>query len=221
MKCAQAENLIPLFVSDDLPAREADALRAHLAGCPHCEAMAAEFADSRNWLRSLQAPAFDERALEDLRAAVLGAINGPAPRASWINGWLTPRLLLLAASLLLLAGLGLIARHFITKPAPDLTKEPRREAPRAPAPLGRDEARDEAPPSNIARRPRPAIRPVKPRAEAPANITPSPTAPTDLASVNAAGNREMLRIEMQTEDPNIRIIWFAPKPGASTQPNAK
>jgi hypothetical protein len=31
---------------------------------------------------------------------------------------------------------------------------------------------------------------------------------------------EMLRIELQTADPNIRIIWFAPKPDAAA-PNTK
>ncbi|HZF38802.1 MAG TPA: hypothetical protein VE715_08255, partial [Blastocatellia bacterium] len=36
-------------------------------------------------------------------------------------------------------------------------------------------------------------------------------------------NRNMLRIEIQTADPNIRIIWFAPKldPAPTTTPNTK
>jgi hypothetical protein len=35
-------------------------------------------------------------------------------------------------------------------------------------------------------------------------------------------NRNMLRIEIQTADPNIRIIWLAPKPDTSpTTPNTK
>jgi hypothetical protein len=35
----------------------------------------------------------------------------------------------------------------------------------------------------------------------------------------AANNPEILRIELQTADPNIRIIWFAPKEPNSTIPN--
>ena len=31
-------------------------------------------------------------------------------------------------------------------------------------------------------------------------------------SNGATGSAERLRIEIQTADPNIRIIWFAPKP---------
>ncbi|MFN0083971.1 MAG: anti-sigma factor family protein [Blastocatellia bacterium] len=205
MKCAKAENLIPLFAGGDLPSLEAGALRAHLAGCPRCAAMAAEFTDCREWFQSLRTPAFDERALEDMRGAVLGAINDDAPRDAWRRRRLRPRLLLLAASLLLFAGLGLLARHFATKPAPDLTNETRREARPAPSPA----TRGEAPPAQRVARPR--------RAAPRAPMAPSPVQ-TDLASADSTDKPRTLRIEMQTEDPNIRIIWFAPAPGASTQP---
>ncbi|MDX2030524.1 MAG: zf-HC2 domain-containing protein [Blastocatellia bacterium] len=197
MKCAQAENLIPLFVGDDLAPREADALRAHLASCPQCEARAAEFADSRAWLQSLQPPAFD-----DLRGAVLGAIQAEPPRGGWFDRRRAPRWALLAACLLLLAGAALFMRRGpAPKPAPDLTQVARPEPPLP-------ESRRIDPPRFDPPTPRRAM----PRRH-PAPAQPSPT-PADLATTSD----EMLRIEMQTEDPNIRIIWFAPKPGASTNP---
>jgi hypothetical protein len=43
----------------------------------------------------------------------------------------------------------------------------------------------------------------------------SPQHPAKPAKSDLAANREMTRIEFQTADPNIRIIWFAPKTDAS------
>src|SRR5262249_54985882 len=49
-----------------------------------------------------------------------------------------------------------------------------------------------------------------------------PSMGPDPASVDLKAKREMLRIEFQTADPNIRIIWFAPKSDAApTTPNTK
>jgi len=44
----------------------------------------------------------------------------------------------------------------------------------------------------------------------------------DLVMDDAIFNREMTRIEFQTADPNIRIIWLAPKESdsSSIKPNA-
>jgi hypothetical protein len=51
-------------------------------------------------------------------------------------------------------------------------------------------------------------------------IIESATAPTEhqrTSSDNPNGSRDVLRIEIQTGDPNIRIIWFAPKETDSHQ----
>ena len=202
MKCAQTETLLPLFVGDDLAPREADALRAHLAGCPSCAAQAADFAESRAWLQSLQAPESDARQLDDLRSAVLGAIRAERPRAGWFDRWRAPHWALFAAGLLLLAGLAWLMRGAGLQPAPTKKED---SALRNPAP-DEKEAIALGNPAQTRKHFRAGTKPA-PRRQ------PRPSAtPTDLA----AADGEMLRIEMQTEDPNIRIIWFAPKPGAST-----
>lgn len=55
------------------------------------------------------------------------------------------------------------------------------------------------------------------------NHSPQPEAQTiewpDPAKTDLAANREMTRIEFQTADPNIRIIWLTPKDSSSTRPN--
>jgi len=49
------------------------------------------------------------------------------------------------------------------------------------------------------------------------NVEPAtdPSSSPDPAITDPDANRDMLRIEIQTADPNIRIIWFAPKSDAS------
>jgi hypothetical protein len=61
-------------------------------------------------------------------------------------------------------------------------------------------------------------------AQSPTAIEPAPDQSANAGSIQTdlAVNRNMLRIEIQTADPNIRIIWFAPKPDtAPTTPNTK
>jgi anti-sigma factor RsiW len=70
MRCTHAEKLIPLFAGDDLPAREADALRRHLESCANCRRLVAEFEVSRDWLRGFAAPQIDEVMLDGVRFGV-------------------------------------------------------------------------------------------------------------------------------------------------------
>ncbi|HKE05309.1 MAG TPA: zf-HC2 domain-containing protein, partial [Blastocatellia bacterium] len=83
MRCTHAEKLIPLFVGGDLPAREADALRRHLESCANCRRLAAEFEESRDWLRGFAAPQFDEATLDGMRDSVLRDIGRIEYRARW------------------------------------------------------------------------------------------------------------------------------------------
>src|SRR5262249_46931341 len=89
MRCTHAEKLIPLFAGDDLPAREADALRRHLDSCAKCRRLAAEFEESRDWMRGFAAPQFDEATLDGMRDSVLRDIVRIENRARWIQ-WIVP-----------------------------------------------------------------------------------------------------------------------------------
>src|SRR5262249_49852248 len=89
MRCTHAEKLIPLFAGDDLPAREAEALRRHLKSCANCRRLAAEFEESRDWLRRFAAPQFDKATLEGMRDSVLRDIGRIENRALWLQ-WIVP-----------------------------------------------------------------------------------------------------------------------------------
>ena len=251
MRCTHAEKLIPLFAGDDLPAREADALRRHLKSCSNCRRLAAEFEESRDWLRRLAAPQFDEAMLEGMRDSVLrdvGRIENRALRLQWIvPGWN----LRFAASMAMLLLIVFVATHAhrgrrpriapgkvdVVKTNPDgdqkdSTKGAQRNGQGfkvnpSPVPAQR-------PP--LKRIPRingnPGVKPVQLPDLAVVNAPIVPPAinigsvfdlPPDAGMTmdDAIFNREMTRIEFQTADPNIRIIWLAPKDliSSSTKPN--
>jgi hypothetical protein len=75
--------------------------------------------------------------------------------------------------------------------------------------------------------PRVKIQPVEPDLIAQSPTAPEPASDQSISAgstqTDLAVNRNMLRIEIQTADPNIRIIWFAPKPDTSPTniPNTK
>jgi len=251
MKCTHAEKLIPLFAGDDLPARQAGALRRHLESCANCRRIAAEFEESREWLRGLAAPQFDEAMLDDLRDSVLKEVGRIENRSRWLQwivpGW-NPQFAASMAVLLLIAIFAAYAyRGRRPRAVPDkkdvVNVNQDGKAKDSPGGARRNDDEFKAPPSPVPaqRSPRkrvdriiedPPLKPVQPPDQVIANVKPAP-APINIESIiepppgggmpkaDVALNREMTRIEFQTADPNIRIIWLTPKDSNSslTKPN--
>jgi cytoskeletal protein RodZ len=245
MRCTHAEKLIPLFASDDLPAREADALRRHLESCANCRRLAAEFEESRDWLRGFTAPQIDEAMLDSVRDSVLrdiGRIENRARRLQWIvPGWnlrfvfATSLALLLTGALL---GLVISRRQSPHDPKPDRAEERKGGSDRVKLPPGKtldgqsNNDKQAASPKTDRRKFR--REPTKrgpgesPQSEEPmvgldlvtqntdtVGPTTDPSAAPDPADTDPDADLDTLRIEIQTADPNIRIIWFAPKSDAA------
>jgi hypothetical protein len=249
MRCTHAEKLIPLFAGDDLPAREADALRRHLESCANCRRLAAEFEESRDWLRGFAAPQFDEAMLDGMRDSVLRDIGRIENRARWLQ-WIVPgwdlRFTASVAVLLLI----LFATYAYRGRKPQTIPDKGNVVKINPGGGQKHSTGDALRNDEINSSPVPAQRPplnrerrinenrgVKPVRMPDLAIVNSPIVPpiinigpvfeppplgAELAMDDAIFNREMTRIEFQTADPNIRIIWLAPKdPDSSlTKPNA-
>jgi hypothetical protein len=249
MRCTHAEKLIPLFAGDDLPAREADALRRHLKSCANCRRLAAEFEESRDWLRGFSAPQFDDVVLNDMRDSVLRDIGRIENRAQWLQ-WIVPawdlRFTASVAVLLLILFAAYAYRGRKPQTIPDKenvvkinpgggqkqsTNDARRNDEVNPSPVPAQQ-----PPLKRERRIN-ENRGVKPVRLPDIAVVNAPIVPpiinigpvfeplplgADLAMDDAIFNREMTRIEFQTADPNIRIIWLAPKEAdsSSIKPNA-
>jgi hypothetical protein len=249
MLCTHAEKLIPLFAGDDLPAREADALRRHLETCINCRRLAAEFEESRDWLRGCAAPQFDEATLDDMRDSVLreiGRIENRSRLVRWlVPGWNLRFAFAASLALLLFSALLNLAINW-RQPSYDPESNQaearkgggnRVESTHGKGPDGRANSDKQTAINKTVRR-RSGRKPVKPGPkESPPIETRSvqpdliaenmettetgvdQSAALDPADADPSPSRNMLRIEIQTADPSIRIIWFAPK--SDTAPNTK
>jgi Putative zinc-finger len=251
MRCTHAEKLIPLFAGDDLPAREAAALRRHLESCANCRRLADEFEESRDWLRGFAAPQFDDAILDGMRDSVLQDIGRIENRARWLQ-WVVPGLnLRFAASMAALLLVAFIAAYVYRgkqrQMAPDkdyaVKTKPGSDQKNSSTGPPRDDEHFRVNPSHTTTQnpPRkrgqrinesPGEKPVQLPDLAIGKAQISPLAinigpiyelslGADMSMNDAIFNREMTRIEFQTADPNIRIIWLTPKDSdsSSNKPN--
>ena len=243
MDCTRVEELLALFSGGDLDTRQTEAVRAHLVGCPTCQAQADELAASRAWLQAAPPPEFDEAFYADLRQSVWcewPPRKEEGGRFTWLVGFLPqwrwqPVMALAATVLLLFLGWAVYRKSIgqpnikrltdvAAKPSPTVKSEQKRELALQPnlappsdsrsvkvfsAGAGKAVKRQPVETPKIEMRDEP---PNEPKAVLLAQTnTPDvgtvPTAPTPAP--------EMMRMEFQTADPNIRIIWLTPKAPAT------
>jgi Putative zinc-finger len=230
MNCQTTEPLIPLFIEADLDATEMQQVTAHVEACAACHALTTEFRASQSSLHALAVPEFDEATMHAMRAAVQYEIARPtmadwlASRWHWKLAW--------AAAACLLLGAFVWQRQFLTPENKPVVAQG--QPPDTPAP-----AKDSAAPGTVRRggasyRPtrKPSPQPGQRAATrgtvpAPSEAEPVTAAPAATLALTAspetptpAAEPEMLRMEFQTADPNIRIIWLTPKEPARTNPAA-
>lgn len=171
---------LPLWVEGDLSAQEAETIQSHLDQCADCQAAAERLRTSQAWLRESLAPPFDAVDHAALRDAVLAQVRSePSPRRI---PRLMPRTALLAAcaAALLIAALLPLGHRLPGPPPPVASATPIPSA--HPLPFV----------------PHPVSHPL-PRA---ARARP-------LRMARAEPPSGPSRIEFQTSDPSIRIIWLA------------
>ena len=235
MNCRRIEQLLPLYVEGDLKSSLTIQIASHLELCGRCNWLADEFKESQSWLRSHEAPAFDDAFVGDLKRSVLARVAEPGARASlfssWITQWNRRQVLALAATLLLVVGM--LTLYFyqsqarpnsnvvsIVSDSQDTTKKGDRDlsskesvagADLKPKPFAVKRRRSYSPQTTSAANARhnPDVRPPRIDEEvvSPANSIERVNSSADVVPDSG----DMLRIEIQTSDPNIRIIWFAPK----------
>jgi anti-sigma factor RsiW len=174
---------LPDWVAGDLDGPEAEGVRAHLDRCQGCRAAADRIREGWTWLQEAMDPPFSAADHADLRRAILDRLRQerpPQPAARF-----APRaaFLALAAAALLLLALAPPWRH--VPPAPGRPAPPpwnEAHAPLLASPTQAESPRA-APPRLAQARPTPRTAPDR---------NPAPT-----------------RIEFQTSDPTVRIIWLA------------
>jgi hypothetical protein len=245
MNCTQIEELLPLYVSADLAAHETERVRQHLAACASCRESAAAWAESQAWLQTAPLPNFSEDFLAGIRASVQAEIVTLKAKPNWWQR-LTLGLAwrpLVAVSCLLLVILGWALYRQLNQPLGQTPREiadgketqPQLAAPQVLPdtnhvaqtgnPNGASAPKGTQPERRSKGRKLPTPGPVQLkeqlRNDLAANLAAGTTGSQPAGPADALAEPEMTRIEFQTADPNIRIIWFAPKLTGTTDTKAE
>lgn len=244
MRCELFEQLIPLHVGGDLEPHDANDLRQHLTGCAKCRQLNEEFQASQNWLVAYAVPEFDEASFAKMRTSVLSEIERQEKRGRWFERLLpkfSPRFVLASATIALAIVTGLVATVYRQQISPKKNggeaiadngqnaaalKEGQSSGQVSAATNGRVSAAtgrergfhrphhvktEELPPEALTNGG--SLNPLEPPV-----VPPDEPAAVETAAPAEPEPKEMLRIELQTADPNIRIIWLTPKvEGAPTK----
>ena len=237
MNCKHIRELLPLFIGHDLDDKRKAQVSSHVATCHECRVAAEEYRASRQLLQHFAPPQFSEDVYDGIRQSVLRELGreGAASSGSGLFANLfQPRLRLAFATAVLLAVAGfsyyfiatrtsepsVISRtgaepgtsaREILQPAPSPTtgQGPSQRATND-AGVGRPHNERKRSPA-----PTPNLVDAMPKAPGVASNSPGPTRQNNkLVVPNAdpasdAAAAEPLRVEIQTRDQNIRIIWFA------------
>lgn len=241
MNCKQAEQLLPLYAGRDLDERRARLVSEHIQICTPCARVAEEYRETVELTHHFAPPAFSDIAYASVRRQVRQQIEReePAPMLPQMFGsWFRPRMAWAAASLLII-GLGFFALYLIAKRDADVqpvannrptgtehagsTATPPKTTPASPG-TTQKLAKDQRKRRNFVTRSPLVLAKAAKSSPAAAGDSPKlrePEAANSFPSVDTVPGESPLRVEMQTKDPNIRIIWFTQSNSKPSLPNSK
>ena len=224
MNCKNVEPLLSLYVGGDLEAEHARLVAAHLQSCTECSLVADEYVRASQLLQGYEAPLFSDEVYTGIREQVLHEIeresDAPGIFSHLFLALVQPRMRWITATLLL--AISVTALYLSRKPSRQQpndrqvavqTVEPNQAGS---GPDVRSEKSTEAEASisvsnkrhiRVATVPRPISR----RRDANAGVIASNLSRELLerAVSQPSSTRGPLRVEIQTSDRNIRIIWLS------------
>lgn len=221
MTCHATRAALPLHVGNDLPPADAALVIGHLEGCAACRSREADLRRSQLFLREALPPRLDADEHLAIRRAVLREIERRAASRTWHWTWTwsspwVPGFALAAAATI---GLGLLLTRNASPPSATDPIAPDRRPPAAitTAATGAVAAAPSAAPTLMSPPPEAPAAVISSKATARRRgSTPFRKGPAREASVHTVPPGSPLQIELQTENPNVRIIWIVP----STAPQA-
>src|SRR6185369_561813 len=226
MKCKQVEDLLPLYVSNDLADKQARSVTDHLQNCAPCAVVLREHREAQQLLQDFAPQAIDETTYDAIRQAVWRRIETESAKPAvteLIAGWFRPRVAWAAAAMVLMAiaigGIYLIVRHqpdhretvvrgdLVNTPSPKVTPSVKQEGGHetfvAVSGRGRRNQQPQGQPTR-SKRDRETMSDGRETL-----VATAPNASRSTGATLDAGQGKTVRMEIQTSDPNIRIIWFA------------
>ena len=246
MNCKNIQELLPLYVSRDLEENRARLVTAHVQSCGECSGLVDEYRETAQLLQEFTSPAFSDAVYAGIRQRVMREIESEAPagRLSTLTGLFAsafqPRMGWAVASAVLLA-VGLFAVFFIANRGSgdraQVEVAPQKHDPMvSSSPLASPSEKDSAPgKTTSAPKPDPHVkRRLLPSEERPSRLASNqrsePQLRNEAAETARSSNKlnepgvvqnpeKVLRLEMQTRDPNVRIIWLTPPRNTNDLPN--
>ena len=232
MNCKKVEPLLSLYVGRDLDQRDSQLVAAHLQSCTQCTLAADEYAGARQLLLGYEPPFFSDGIYAGIRVQVLNEIE----RESHARGWrdifsqlglvlVQPRLRWITAALLL--AIAVTALNLKTKPLAQLpndhevavqTQEPKQAS--TGADVRSEDRKESAGRSTVSKKVE--RRPIIAKRRANAGVV-ATNRSRELEKVKQPSSAPApLRLEIQTNDRNIRIIWLSgQRSGADGQDGSK
>jgi len=238
MNCKQVDELLPLYVGHDLEDERAGLITAHVRTCTQCARSAEKYIEASQLTQQSAAPQFSEATYASVRHNVLREIErqSETPRLrDLILRPFQPRLMWAVSTAVLLAVCA-FAYYFVANRANlprdqnakvDVKLDPAGAAGGAIAPARNSPtvALNEKPSSEIPndsetispnsrfyRRPQLAWHPTR-ASEPPTGpvktVQSSPEESDNNRLNTSVSSGKPMRLEIQTRDPNIRIIWFS------------
>ena len=233
LNCKRTARLISLYVAGDLVGAPEREVAAHFAACDGCRRLADEFSESSSLLtQAFTPPEFGADFYSGIRHAVLGEIASERMRSK--PSLFRPRWFYATAFAAVVIASGTLLQHFVSsrrEPPRDLvgaspvTGQPKPQSSDVPSPRKKNEqpGKRSAQSSNVLAlaSPRRSYRHfdgmrkpdalVTAQAARDGQIEPAMQSSTGVKSVALEESSPVSRIEIQTADPNIRIIWLSPR----------
>lgn len=197
--CRQVAAWLPLYVGDDLADDTAHAVRRHLPSCQACAALLADYKASQRWLRLHPPASIAGAQFDDLRRRVASRLPAAESRGfplrllerhwEWQRRWSARPALAMLGMLVLGAGSRLSYEHLWGPERLPQTYLPSSETVS----------------TELSGR---AIDPGLALAE-----------PEDSEALDDVVPGDKVRMEIQTRDPRVKIIWFASREKSGTLEN--
>ena len=237
MNCKQVEELLPLYAGRDLEEKRATLITEHLQMCAACARVADEYCDSVQLSEQFAPPVFSEAVYAGIRQRVLREIEAEAlapSRSQTIASLFRPRLTWAIASVFLIVVSAFAIYFFVNKgkDEPQLANKPAVEV----QPETKEHPNSGPKRANLPRsvntgnkkQQMAGIHRAQPKRSRDLNITannvssqPATLLEPTLFPPNSAALVKTLRVEIQTKDPRIRIIWFVQPETKPVIPSSK
>ena len=226
MNCKQAEELLPLYAGRDLEVKRARLVTEHLQTCATCTRVADEYRQSVQWTGQFAPPVFSEDVYAGIRQRVLRQIQTEATAPSWaqpIARLFRPRLTWAIAGMLLVV-VSMLAIYFLVNRKHEQQVAGSQPASIQPATKEEDKRVVLPPAVNTGATQQQAGIPQPRRKRSRGIVARRPSSlpqPTLFPPRTSASLDKTLRVEIQTQDPNIRIIWFVQPETKPANSNSK